>query len=173
MSVRSPDLAARAVLGLGQEFTAGVVDEREVRLLENAAALFGPADNPLRARILARLAKALLFTPDVERRSVLSQEAVAQARRLGEPHALAAVLHDRHVAIWGLANAHERLAVATEVVQLAGALCHVPFEIFPALFFLECLGSLAGPSVLDNLALTELRHNLHHSRSSRRVDLTH
>jgi len=100
------------------EFTAGEVDELEVRLLEQALDAAG-GDSPWRARVLARLAKALLFTPDLARRVALSEEAVALARRLGDTPTLAAVLFDRHVAIWGGANAEERLAIAGEVVQLA------------------------------------------------------
>jgi DNA-binding NarL/FixJ family response regulator len=70
----------------------------------------------------ARLAKALLFTPQAERRLALSDEAVQMARRLGDPATLAAVLYDRHLAIWGAGGAEaadQRLAAATEVVRLA------------------------------------------------------
>jgi DNA-binding CsgD family transcriptional regulator len=115
----APELLARAALGLGLEFTAGIVDELEVRLLEEARRGLPATDEPLRARVLARLAKALLFTPDHDRRLALSEEAVAIARRVGDPATLAAVLYDRHVAIWGFANAGERLAIATEVIELA------------------------------------------------------
>jgi DNA-binding CsgD family transcriptional regulator len=72
--------------------------------------------------VLARLAKALLLTPQAERRLALSEEAVGLARRLGDPATLAAVLYDRHLAIWGPDRpeiADERLAAATEVVRLA------------------------------------------------------
>jgi DNA-binding CsgD family transcriptional regulator/tetratricopeptide (TPR) repeat protein len=71
--------------------------------------------------VLARLATALLFTPQVERRLALSEDAVQMARRLGDPATLAAVLYDRHLAIWGTGQevAGERLAIATEVIQLA------------------------------------------------------
>jgi DNA-binding CsgD family transcriptional regulator len=113
---------ARASLGLGLEFTAGIVDQVEVALLEDALAALGEADSPLRARVLARLAKALLFTPQAERRLALSEEAVELARRLGDAATLAAVLYDRHLAIWGSEKAEvagERLAAATEVVRLA------------------------------------------------------
>jgi DNA-binding CsgD family transcriptional regulator len=117
-----PEALARAGLGLGLEFTIGIVDPMEVGLLEEALAALGGADSPLRARVLARLAKALLWTPQAERRLALSEQAVQLARRLGDPATLAAVLHDRHLAIWGpdrTEMAGERLAVATEVVGLA------------------------------------------------------
>jgi predicted ATPase/DNA-binding NarL/FixJ family response regulator len=113
---------ARAALGLGLEFTAGLVDPVEVGLLEEALVALGGADSRLRARVLARLARALLFTPQVERRLALSEQAVQMARRLGDPATLSAVLYDRHQAIWGSEQAEvagERLAAATEVVRLA------------------------------------------------------
>jgi DNA-binding CsgD family transcriptional regulator len=75
--------------------------------------------------VLARLARALVSTPQVDRRLQLSEEAVALARRLGDPATLVAVLFDRHLAIWGPDRAEvagERLAAATEVVGLADRL---------------------------------------------------
>jgi DNA-binding CsgD family transcriptional regulator/tetratricopeptide (TPR) repeat protein len=113
---------AHAGLGLGLEFTSGIVDSVEVGLLEEALAALGGADSLLRARVLARLARVLLFTPQAERRLALSQEAVQMARRLGDPATLAAVLYDHHQVISGPDRAKvadERLAVATEVVEFA------------------------------------------------------
>jgi DNA-binding CsgD family transcriptional regulator len=139
--IGAAELLARASLGLGVEFTSGIVDPTkvglleeaptarsgivdpvEVGLLEEALVALGDTESRLRARVLARLARALLSTPQVDRRLQLSQEAVALARRLGGPATLAAVLYDRHLAIWGAdqpALASERLAMATEVVKLA------------------------------------------------------
>ena len=112
---------ARAAFGLGAEFTAGTVDALEVRLLEEALAVLGQGDGVTRARVLGRLARALQSAPDPERRLQLSQEAVAMARRVGDPATLAGVLYDRHMATWGPQNLRERLEVAREVVQLAEA----------------------------------------------------
>src|SRR6266511_981757 len=119
----APELLARAALGPGLEFTAGIVDPVEVGLLEEALVALGEADSRLRARALARLARALLFTPQVGRRLALSEQAVQLARRLGDPATLAAVLLDRHLTIWGVERfeaAGERLAAASEVGDLAG-----------------------------------------------------
>jgi DNA-binding CsgD family transcriptional regulator len=120
--IGAPELLARAALGLGLEYTGGIVVPAEVALLEKALAALGEADSPLRARVLARLATALLFTPQAERRLQLSEEAIRLARRLGDPATLATVLYNRHLAIWGPDRAEvarERLAIATEVVRLA------------------------------------------------------
>ncbi len=114
-----PELLAATALAFAVEFTAGIVDHTEVRLLEQALVALPDTDHPLRARVLARLGKALLFSPATTRRAALSEAAAAMARRLGDPATLAAVLYDRHVAIWGGPNAEERLAIASEVVELA------------------------------------------------------
>ena len=96
--IGSPEALARAGLGLGSEFTSGVVDPVQVGLLEEALTALGKADSPLRARVLAGLARALVSTPQVERRLALSEDAVQMARRLGDPATLAAVLFGRHLA---------------------------------------------------------------------------
>ena len=91
-------------------------------LLEQALAALGEADSPQRARVLAGLARALVSTPQVERRLALSEDAVQMARRLGDPATLAAVLFGRHLAVWGSERAEvagDRLAIATEAVGLA------------------------------------------------------
>jgi tetratricopeptide (TPR) repeat protein len=117
--IGAAELLARAALGLGVEFTVGVVDDVEIRLLEEALTALGNGDSPLRARVLARLAKALLWTRQEDRRAALSEQAVQVARRVGDPGTLAAVLHDRHMAIWGFANAEERLDITGEEIDLA------------------------------------------------------
>ena len=83
--IGAAEALARAALGLGLEYTGGIIVPVEIGLLEEALVALGSADSPLRARVLARLAKALLFTPQTQRRLQLSEEAVAMARRLGDP----------------------------------------------------------------------------------------
>src|SRR6516162_8414974 len=120
--IGSPEALARAGLGLGLEITSGIVDPVQVGLLEEALAALDEADSPLRARVLAGLARALVSTPQAERRLALSEDAVRMARRLGDPATLAAALFGRHLAIWGSERAEvtgERLAIATEAVGLA------------------------------------------------------
>jgi tetratricopeptide (TPR) repeat protein len=118
-SIGAAEPLATAALGLGAEVTALVVDEPQVRLLEEALGALGGDDGVPRARVLARLARALVFTPALHRRAALSEQAVAMARRLGDPATLAAVLYDRHLAVWGPDNPADRLAIAGEVVELA------------------------------------------------------
>jgi DNA-binding CsgD family transcriptional regulator len=129
--IGSAEALARAGLGLGLEFTTGIVDPVEVGMLEDALVALGGADSPLRALVLARLAKALLFTSQTRRRLALSEQAVELARRLGDPATLAAVLYDRHLVIWGTEQelAAEGLAVATEVVEVAERLGDRPMAL--------------------------------------------
>jgi DNA-binding CsgD family transcriptional regulator len=120
--IGSPEALAQAGLGLGLEITSGIVDPVQVGLLEEALAALDEADSPLRARVLAGLARALVSSPQAERRLALSEDAVRMARRLSEPATLAAALFGRHLAIWGSERAEvtgERLAIATEAVSLA------------------------------------------------------
>jgi len=121
-AIGAPEALARAGLGLGLVVPGGAVDPVEVELLEEAREALAGADSPLLARVLARLARALTFSAQAGRRLALSAEAVALARRLGDDATLAAVLFDRHMAVWGAdppATSEERLAMATEVVALA------------------------------------------------------
>ena len=117
-----PERLARAALGYGQIVVkAGFVDEPLVGLLREAIAALPDADSPLRVRLLGRLARELHFAPDPEEREALSAEAVAMARRLGDPDTLAHALGARHVATWEPETLPERLATADEIVRLAAA----------------------------------------------------
>jgi tetratricopeptide (TPR) repeat protein len=69
--------------------------------------------------LLGRLSVELYFSAEFERRDALSAEAVAAARRLDEPAALAAALAARHVAVWRPENLAERLELASELVAVA------------------------------------------------------
>ena len=114
-----PESLAHAALGLGGEDIAFQVDEPQIRLLEEALGKL-TGDSLLRARVLARLARALMYTPALERRVELCDEALAIARRVGDPATLAAVLCDRHTATWGVDTARRQLVTAPkEVIQLA------------------------------------------------------
>jgi len=113
-------LLGRAALGYaGQWSILGRVDEARLALLEEALAVLGDEDTPLRTRLLARLALELYYAGAPERRLALSEEALELARRLGDPRTLAAALDARHYALWRPENVHERLAVAAELRRVA------------------------------------------------------
>jgi len=112
--------AALAALGYGVAgVTASVVDTRLVEMLESAVGLLPPDDSSLRAKVLARLAAELYFSPEAERRRALSTEAVAMARRVGDAEALAFALSSHRYVIWGPDGLDERLAVAREIATVA------------------------------------------------------
>jgi len=115
-----PELLARAALGLGgrSDVVTSATDE-VVAVLEETLARLPPVATPLRARVLARLAMALYFSRQVERRIALSGEAVEIARRLDDRATLAYALLARHFALWGPDHVEERLGVASEILELS------------------------------------------------------
>ncbi|HEV2776459.1 MAG TPA: AAA family ATPase, partial [Solirubrobacteraceae bacterium] len=112
---------ARAALGHGG--TAVVIaaaDAATVRLLEEALAAVPAGDGATRARLLARLSVELYYS-DPDRARELGALAVERARSTDDAAALAAALNAHRVALWSPHHAHERLAVAGEMVAAAEA----------------------------------------------------
>jgi tetratricopeptide (TPR) repeat protein len=116
---------ARAALGYGGGAGFGgvwtklaQVDETLVGFLEDALATVPAEDLQLRIRLLSRLAEALYWAPDGTRMLALSEQALALARELGDPAALAHALDGRHVALWEPANLEELRQIAEEMLQL-------------------------------------------------------
>jgi DNA-binding winged helix-turn-helix (wHTH) protein len=99
-------------------FRIGVVDEVEVRLIEEALVLVGDESSAVRSRLLARLSAALYWSDDVGRTISLSEEATAVARRIGDPATLAHALSARYLCLLRPDVFENRLDIATEMVQL-------------------------------------------------------
>jgi tetratricopeptide (TPR) repeat protein len=78
-----------------------------------------PDDSPLRARVTSRLAEAVTFSPARTHGADLSDQAIAMGRRLEDRSTIAYVLERAHWATWGPDNLDQRLAVATEIIDLA------------------------------------------------------
>lgn len=120
-SLGDPERLARAALGYGGRFVwlrpGG--DPRIVPLLQEALTALPQTDSGVRVRVLSRLAGALRDDPDRKPRDGLSREAVAMARRIGDPATLAYALPARYTAIWAPDNSHELLEIATELVEHA------------------------------------------------------
>jgi hypothetical protein len=96
------------------------VDVALVRLLE-AAMDRAPTDGD-RARLMARLARELLGDASAgARRRTLVDGALSLARRCGDRQVLAEVLDARLHALWDATAAEERLAAASEIIDLARA----------------------------------------------------
>jgi hypothetical protein len=114
------DLLARAALGAGGAGVTILGARPEILAeLEHALDALGADDPALRARLLARLAIELAYAPDPAHREAASAEALAIARRAGDPAALAAALGGRHVALWGPEHTERRLELASEMLELA------------------------------------------------------
>ena len=117
-----PDLIALAALDFGSfALSPGILDEELVALLERALDALGPGDDPLRVRVLARLAVALYWSDDVERRLAVADEAVAMARRLGDRATLAYALLNHQGATSSPDRTEECVRTAAELFRLAEA----------------------------------------------------
>ena len=122
--IATPDLLVDAALGFEDTVhSTGLSRARfgglSVRLLEEARNDLGDRDGVVRFKVLAALARAYVFAGSASQGTELSQQAVELARRSGDPEALVSALDARRIAIWGPANLEERLAVVTEIADLA------------------------------------------------------
>jgi hypothetical protein len=91
-----------------------------IRLLE--LALPQAPDDATKARLLGRLARELLADSSAgPRRRELTDEAIKLARESHDPSVLAEVLDARLNALWDPAGAGDRLAAASEIIELARA----------------------------------------------------
>lgn len=106
-------------LGLGGYQPLASADTHLIALLEEALERLASDDSELRCRVLGRLAVELYLTDDLTRRSELSAEALAMARRLDHPSSLATALYARQIAVLGPDSFDERLAAANEILELA------------------------------------------------------
>ena len=113
---------ARAALGVGGRIPWARTghDPRLVPLLQDALVLLGGGDEPLRARLLTRLACAWRSSP--ERRddsAALSRQAVEIARRLDDKASLSNALTGLYWATFWPDNTGDRIAIADEVGRIA------------------------------------------------------
>ena len=115
------ELQAKAALGYGGRLVwirAGS-DARLIPLLEDGLRAVGEADSVLRTRLLARLSGAMRDDPSPEPRESIAREAVAMARRSGDPAALAYALDGLYAALWKPDNPEERSRIAAEMVAVS------------------------------------------------------
>jgi tetratricopeptide (TPR) repeat protein len=129
-SLGDADALAGAALGYQEaRIPVGVVDPTEVRLLEDALRALGNDDSALRSRMVLGLGRALMYAAEPERSRALADEALAIARRVGEPVALATALWAKHFLMMGPGDLRERLAVLAEGIGLAER-AHAPSIAF-------------------------------------------
>jgi hypothetical protein len=154
---RGPDAdrLGRAALGLhavGSRSWPSHADQL-VAVLEEARAALGDQDAPLRARVLAGLARELAWTGlDLGRAAALAEAAVASARRAGDAATLASCLLAWHNAVWGPGTAAKRLQLTEEVAALAEGTGDRELRVEARLLRVADLLELADPAVHGALA---------------------
>jgi class 3 adenylate cyclase/tetratricopeptide (TPR) repeat protein len=150
LAIRTGDTGALARAALanyrGIHSSSRGVDAERVAVLEQALRALPPTDSIVRARLLATLASELTVSPEHARRYRLADEALAMARRLGDPSTLARVLVTRLPAlVWTADRAREMAEFAT----LAGRIGD------PALvFWAKGMGGVTSLTVGDVRAFT-------------------
>ena len=115
-------LLAEATLVYGRVFTLALVDPVLVGLIEESLAALPAGDSSLRVRLLARLAAGLQPARDISEPVRVAHEAIASARRLGDPPTLLGALIAGMSAMMDMVDARERLPLNLEAEQLAVAL---------------------------------------------------
>ncbi len=95
------DALARAALANNRGFYSitGKVDAERVAAIEAAVDAIPPEDSVLRARLLANLSSELAWASGSDDRRRIAAEALAMARRLGDPLTLAQVLAAQYSAV--------------------------------------------------------------------------
>lgn len=131
--------------------TTGTVDQERVDVLEASLDRVGPDPTPERARLLAHLASDRSYDGDPDRRRGLVDEALAIARRTGDPATLFDVLI-RRAGIWMPEDVDVRLAESAEALAIAEALDD-PVARFWALFY----RSIVAAEAADRGLLDECR----------------
>ncbi|NOT56042.1 MAG: AAA family ATPase [Deltaproteobacteria bacterium] len=145
---------ARAALGFapglaGVGVNSGSHDASVIELLQEALLAFGKKVSPLRARMLGRLAMELYWTSAVDQREPLCREAVALARKLGDPAVLAETLYAQHAALRSPSNADERLVLTNEIITLAEKIGDKEQALRGRLWRIVDLAELGEVSVAD------------------------
>jgi DNA-binding SARP family transcriptional activator/tetratricopeptide (TPR) repeat protein len=126
-SIGDPERLASTALRAGPLTYLGIVGahQEQIALLEEALAALPGDDSHLRSRVTAQLGLVIVASSGVpapgvlDRALALNSDAVAMARRLGDRVALGYALRARMHGLWGIEPAPERLALGTELGQIA------------------------------------------------------
>ena len=147
------ELLAAAALGVAGGrggFEIDLRDPGRVAMLTEALEAQPDGDSGTRAALLGRLSLALAFTEAApEQRETLSTEAVAMARRLGDPAVLVVALAARCDAISGPDHVAERRAAATEIIELTRAAGDRAGEMLGRRLLVVALAEAAEWSAVD------------------------
>ena len=112
---------ARATLGLGERYWESNAGDRDFApLIAEVVAMLPAQDSTLRARLMGRMAENQHFSAEAGHGIALSAQALAMARRLGDPETLLLTLMSRHVTLLHIEHLDERVTLAEEVLELSG-----------------------------------------------------
>ena len=125
-----PEALAQAALGYDEpRWRCNLLEPVATRLLKQALDALDPRDSVLRVLLLAHLARARHGLGSDDEVIALLDEAVAMARRLGDPRALVESLRTRLSLDRGPERIQERIVLIDEMLQLAGQLDDKPLVI--------------------------------------------
>ena len=112
-------MAALGMSGGAAGFEVDLTDPDRTDLLQEAFDALPVTDSALRSAVAARLSVALTFTGAEHRRRHLADDAVAMARRIHDPRALATALAAQCDAFAGPDHIDVRRAAADEIITCA------------------------------------------------------
>lgn len=116
-----PELVRSALGYETATWCPGMPGVTAARLLREALAAVGTEDLATMARLLSALARALIFSGEEAQAMKVYEQALAMARRSGDPQILASTLVATLTARWQHERVSERVASAAEAVALATA----------------------------------------------------
>lgn len=144
-------IRAGAMTSTGALWTpgGGDIDEVIVAALRQALDRLPADDEARRCRVMVSLAGEIYYASSPQEREALAEEAVAMARRLGDPALLVNVLIRAVIAIWRGANAPLRLEMMTEAAQIARERGDAVGLVSALALRAEAAGELGEVEVLD------------------------
>jgi tetratricopeptide (TPR) repeat protein len=151
----APEQFAEALLEMCRYWAAVGIENPLIKLMDECLELLGEEDSALRASIMGRLPYMLAFFPD-ERSIALSEEAIAMARRVGDPKALYYALEGKGH-IWDI-PLEEKIAAATELAELEEK-TSASEGLWRGLYFLSRLCLEQGDIVASNTALAAYKRH--------------
>jgi class 3 adenylate cyclase len=149
--IDSPELFARAALqdGTVEGISASTVDWDWIAILEEALERLPEGDSPLRARILAEMAAALIWEENAERSRSLAHDATAMARRIGDAKSLSRALTLESIHLSRPEDVEQRIRVQDELVALSVELGDRVRELSSRSARLILFVELADPEQVD------------------------
>lgn len=115
-----PEALAMAALGYDEpRWRCNLLEPTAVKLLNQALELLDDSDSVLRVLLIAHLARAKQGSETVEKLMELLDDAIAMARRLGDPRALIESLRTRLSLDRDPKRIHERIKLIDEILEIA------------------------------------------------------